>query len=194
MERLRKQINFIMEVDKLKTIYRQSYIADGSKRENDSEHSWHLALMSFILAEYAKEKIDSEKVMKMVLIHDIVEIDAGDTYAYDESGYETKEMREREAAKRIFSLLPKDQEIEMWELWDEFESCVTPDAKFAAMLDRFQPLLLNHAAGGKSWKEHEVKKDWIVQRNKITKEESDKIWEYCLEIIDENIQKGNVQI
>ena len=165
MERLEKQMQFIIEVDKVKNIFRQTYLADGNRKENDAEHSWHLALMAVLLKEYSNEEVSLEKVVPMVLIHDLVEIDAGDTYAYDEAGAATKEIRERKAAERIFGLLPEDQRSWFRQLWEEFEAYETPEAKFAHVLDNCQPLLLNDASGGRSWAEHGVKKSQIYKRN-----------------------------
>ena len=141
-----KQISFIMELDKIKKITRQTYLSDGSRKENDAEHSWHLALMAFVLADYANEPIDVLKTMKMVLLHDVIEIDAGDTYAYDTEGNKTKRERELKAADRIFGLLPEAQQKEYRGLWDEFEAMETPESKFANMLDKVQPLFLNDAS------------------------------------------------
>lgn len=191
-DRLKEQIDFILEIDKMKEILRQNYLADGSARENDADHSWHLAMMALILSEYSNEKVDVTRVVPMVLAHDLVEIDAGDTYAYDEAGALTKEKREKAAADRIFGILPKEQGTWMRGLWDEFEACNTPESKFAHVLDNSLPLFLNHAAGGISWKEHKVKRSQIYKRNRITGEGSAKIWEYMQELIQENINKGNI--
>ena len=150
MERLKQQISFILEIDKLKTIYRQSLITDKSRYENDAEHSWHLAIMAFLLAEHVEEEVDILKVIKMVLMHDLVEIDAGDTYCYDEKAKLDKREREEKCAKRIFEMLPKEQCQMMYDLWEEFELMETPEAKYAAALDRLQPVLLNYTADGKS--------------------------------------------
>lgn len=144
-ERLQQQIAFLMEIDKVKNIFRQTYLADGERKENDAEHSWHIALMAVLLQEHAEEEVDLLKVMTMVLIHDLVEIDAGDTYAYDSAGAATKRAREEKAADRIFGILPADQGAYFRELWEEFEAYETSDAKYAHLLDNFQPLLLNHA-------------------------------------------------
>lgn len=187
-----KQISFIMELDKIKKITRQTYISDGSRKENDAEHSWHLALMAFVLAEYANEPIDVLKTMKMVLLHDVIEIDAGDTYAYDMEGNKTKRERELKAADRIFGLLPKEQGEEFRSLWDEFEEMETPEAKFANMLDKVQPLLLNDAAGGKSWQEHGVKQSQVLERNKRTGEGSNAIWAYAKTLIGKNVKEGHL--
>lgn len=191
-DRLKEQIDFILEIDKMKEILRQNYLADGSARENDADHSWHLAMMALVLSEYSNEKVDVTRVVSMVLTHDLVEIDAGDTYAYDEAGALTKEKREKAAADRIFGILPKEQGTWMRGLWDEFEACNTPESKFAHVLDNSLPLFLNHAAGGISWKEHKVKRSQIYKRNRITGDGSAKIWEYMQELIQENINKGNI--
>lgn len=192
MERLRQQMEFIVEVDKVKNIIRQTYLADAGRKENDAEHSWHLALMAVLLKEYSNEEVELSKVIPMVLIHDLVEIDAGDTYAYDEVGAATKEKREKKAADRIFGLLPDDQKKWFRELWEEFEAYQTPEARFAHVLDNCQPLLLNDASGGRSWAEHGVKKSQIYKRNQYTGEGSREIWEYMKELIDKHIQLGNV--
>ena len=149
--RLEKQIAFLTEVDKEKNIFRQTYLADGKRKENDAEHSWHLALAAVLLKEHMKEDADLGRVMTMVLIHDLVEIDAGDTYAYDTEGAATKREREVKAADRIFGILPEDQGTYLRELWDEFEAYETAEAKYAHLLDNFQPLMLNDASDGKSW-------------------------------------------
>ena len=190
--RQKKQMDFILEIDKSKNVFRQTYISDGSRKENDAEHSWHLANMAFLLAEYANEPIDVLKVMKMVLIHDLVEIDAGDTYAYDSCGNETKKEREVAGARRLFSILPKDQEKLIWDLWEEFESGQTAEAKFARTLDHCQPVLLNDASGGRSWREHNVRREQIYGRNTRTHEGSEKVWRYVKGIIDKNIENGNI--
>lgn len=192
MERLRQQMEFIVEVDKVKNIMRQTYLSDAGRKENDAEHSWHLALMAVLLKEYSNEEVDLSKVVPMVLIHDLVEIDAGDTYAYDEVGAATKAERETKAADRIFGLLPEDQKKWFRELWEEFEEYQTPEARFAHVLDNCQPLLLNDASGGRSWAEHGVKKSQIYKRNQYTGEESREIWEYMKELIDKHIGLGNV--
>ncbi len=191
-ERLEKQIRFIVEADKVKNIFRQTYLADGERKENDAEHSWHLAMMAVLLQEHMKEKADLAKVMTMVLIHDLVEIDAGDTYAYDEKGARTKREREVKAADRIFGLLPEDQGTYFRELWEEFEAYETPEAKFAHLMDNFQPLLLNDASGGKSWKEHGVHRAQPMKRNERIPETSETVWEKMLEIFDKHVECGNL--
>lgn len=191
-ERLKKQLDFILEADKVKNIMRQTYLADGKRKENDAEHSWHLALMAVLLKEYAPEEVDLSKVIPMVLIHDLVEIDAGDTYAYDAVGGATQHTREEAAAQRIYGLLPEDQGKWLYDLWEEFEAYETPEAKYAHMLDNSQPLFLNNATDGISWVEHGVKKSQIYTRNRRTGEGAPKIWEYMKELIDQHVEKGHV--
>ena len=192
MTRLEKQIAFILEIDKVKQIFRQNYLADGKRRENDAEHSWHMALMALLLKEYAEEEVDVLRVITMVLLHDLVEIDAGDTYAYDDVGAITKNERELAAADRIFAILPEDQGTYFRALWDEFEAYESADAKYAHLLDNFQPLLLNDASGGISWVEHHVKKAQIYKRNEKIPEISGKIWETMQQIISQNISEGKI--
>ena len=192
-ERLQQQIAFLMEIDKVKNIFRQTYLADGERKENDAEHSWHIALMAVLLQEHAEEEVDLLKVMTMVLIHDLVEIDAGDTYAYDSEGTKSKRERELKAAERIFGILPKDQGTYFRSLWDEFEEYSTEDAKFAHLLDNFQPLLLNDASDGKSWAEHGVHKAQVCKRNERIADTSDIVWEKMLEIMDKHVEKGNLK-
>lgn len=191
-ERLQKQMDFILEVDKLKNIYRQSYVSDGSRHEEDADHSWHLALMCLLLKEYANEEIDVLKTMAMVLIHDIVEIDAGDTYAYDDAGNETKRAREVQAADRIFNILPKDQAEYFRGLWEEFEEGKTKEALFALTVDKIQPVMLNDATNGRAWQEHEVKKSQIMERNVNTSKGSETLWDYCKMLIERNVEKGKI--
>ncbi|MBE5940201.1 MAG: HD domain-containing protein [Lachnospiraceae bacterium] len=192
-ERLKKQMDFILEIDRLKKITRQTYISDASRFENDTEHSWHLAMMCMLLSEHAGGNVDMLKVMKMVLIHDIVEIDAGDTYAYDEAANATKRERELKAADRIFGLLPDDQGKELRTLWDEFEEWQTEEAKFAHTLDNIQPIMLNAATDGLAWRNHSVHKNQIMKRNERTAEGSEVLWEYGISLIEENIDKGNIK-
>ena len=182
MKRLEQQMQFIMEVDKLKQITRQSYITGGSRKETDTDHSWHLAMMCALLSEYANEKIDVLKTMEMVLIHDIVEIDAGDTYAYDAAGNQSKRQREVAAAERIFHLLPEDQAVYMRQLWEEFEAAATPEALFARTMDNIQPAMLNAspaAGNGRSWMEHQTRLSSILRRHQLTEKGSDTLWEFC---------------
>ena len=193
MERIEQQAAFAVEIDKVKNIFRQTWLADGSRKENDAEHAWHAALMAVLLAEYSNEPIDILKVVKMLLLHDLVEIDAGDSYAYDEAAQATAHEREQKAADRIFGMLPKDQRQEFRGLWDEFEEYETPEARFAHVMDNFQPLLLIDAADGKGWKEHQVKRANIEKRNRKTSKGSKRINEYIEQIIDRNIEKGNIE-
>ena len=193
MERLQKQMEFIIEVDKLKDIIRQTNLTNGERKENDAEHSWHLALMAVFLSEYSKEPVDVLQVIKMVLIHDLVEIDAGDTYLYDEAGNGTKAAREQKAADRIFNILPEDQAEELFELWREFEERTTPESKFANTLDRIQPVLLNDATEGRAWREHDVSIDQIMSKNEYTSQGSDVLWDYIQEVFENNIKKGNIK-
>ena len=192
-ERLEQQIRFILEADKVKNIFRQTYLADGNRKENDAEHSWHLALSAVLLKEHMDEDVDLTKVMIMVLIHDLVEIDAGDTYAYDAEGAATKREREVKAADRIFGLLPDDQGTYFRMLWDEFEEYETADAKFAHLLDNFQPLLLNDASDGRSWTEHGVHRSQVCRRNERIPETSGIVWDKMLEIMDKHIEKGHLK-
>ncbi|MGI6070295.1 MAG: HD domain-containing protein [Blautia sp.] len=192
MTRLEQQMGFIAEIDKVKSIFRQTYISDGSRKENDAEHSWHLAIMAALLEEYAPEGTEIARVMKMVLVHDLVEIDAGDTFAYDEKAAATQREREVAAADRIFQLLPTDQAEEYRAVWDEFEDRMTKESKFAHALDNCQPLLLNAASGGKSWKEHQVKKSQILKRNLHTPADAPKLWEFMEQMIEEHIARGNI--
>lgn len=192
MTRLEQQMNFILEIDKVKNVFRQTYLTDRNRKENDAEHSWHIAIMAILLQEYTKEPVDVLRVMTMVLLHDLVEIDAGDTYAYDADGNVTKREREVKAAERIFGILPDDQGAYFRELWDEFEEYKTADAQYAHLLDNLQPLLLNDASGGASWEEHIVKKSQIYKRNERLPEISKVIWEYMKSVIERNVEKGKV--
>ena len=192
-ERLEQQLRFIVEVDKVKNIFRQTYLADGQRKENDAEHSWHLALSAVLLKEHMKEDVDLTKVMIMVLIHDLVEIDAGDTYAYDAVGNQSKREREVKAADRIFNILPEDQAEKLRRLWEEFEAYATPEAKFAHVCDNVQPLMLNDATDGLAWREHEVKKSQVLQRNRRTGEGSQVMMEYINQILDKNVESGNLR-
>lgn len=188
--RARKQLGFLVEIDKLKTILRQNLLVDGSKRENDAEHSWSLAVMSFLLAEYASEEIDVPRVMKMVLLHDLVEIDAGDTFAYDAVGYQDKESRELAAADRIFSMLPDDQAKEFRALWDEFEEMSTPSALYAAALDRMQPLINNYLTEGHTWKLHHVAPEQIFVRMDPIRRATPGLWPLVELIVKDSQEKG----
>lgn len=192
-ERFKKQIDFILETDKLKKIFRKTYLADGSRFENDAEHSWHLALMTILLSEYSNRSIDVLKVVKMVIIHDIIEIDAGDTYCYDDAANEVKAAKEIDAAKRIFGLLPSDQHNEFMDLWIEFEQNKTAEANFANALDRFQPVNLNYASGGISWKENNIAYNQVIKRNSTIKDGSAQLWNYTKKIIDSALLKKYIK-
>ncbi|NLT08461.1 MAG: HD domain-containing protein [Ruminococcus sp.] len=189
-DRLRSQIGFMLELDKMKTLYRQTYVLNEDRKENDAEHSWHLAVMAFLLAEHSNQPVDVLKVMKMVLIHDVVEIDAGDTYCYDAEGNKTKAEREEKAAQHIFGLLPVDQKEEFYALWREFEEAATADSKFANLLDRLQPILLNYTRDGISWKEHGVYSDQVRARNLHSSEASDDIAAIIEDIISDAEAQG----
>lgn len=183
-------MEFILEIDKAKNIVRQTYLSDGVRKENDAEHSWHTAVMAFILAEYFDENIDLLKVMKMMLLHDIIEIDAGDTYCYDKEAGATQEERELKAADRIYSILPEDQAEEYMRLWLEFEKKETAESRFCAILDRLQPTILNYANKGVAWKEHDVCSDQVMGRNAVTLNGPEKISSYFKDIINKSIEKG----
>ena len=189
-ERLKKQLDFMLELDKMKNIYRQTYVLHEDRKENDAEHSWHLAILAFMLEEYAAEPIDTLKVIKMVLLHDVVEIDAGDTYLYDEEGYKSKAEREEKAAQRIFGLLPDDQRDEYYALWREFEDDITYESRFASILDRMQPLLLNYTKGGIAWKEHGVHKEQVLSRNRPYFDASHVLAEVIESVIEDAAAKG----
>jgi putative hydrolase of HD superfamily len=188
-DRLKKQIAFIEEIDGLKKICRKTLLMDGTRCENDAEHSWHLAVMAMLLCEYSAQHIDLLRVMKMVLIHDIVEIDAGDTYCYDCEGNVDKREREEKAAERLFSILPADQAAELRALWEEFEECKTPEARFAASLDRFQPLLHNYRTQGRSWKEHRITKDMVLDRNSLISKGAPQLWGYVGKILEDSVKR-----
>lgn len=192
-ERLAKQIAFSLEIDKEKNILRQTHLSGHGRNENDAEHAWHMAIMAYLLREYANEEVDITKVMLMCLIHDIVEIDAGDTYAYDSEGLATQKEREDKAKERIFSLLPEDQKNELISLFDEFEKYETPEAKFAHSMDNFQPLILNNSNEGGDWKEHGVTSKQVYGRQSKTRLGSEKIYEITDQIVQENIRKGNLK-
>lgn len=193
MERLRKQLAFILEIDKEKNILRQTHLSGNVRRENDAEHAWHMAIMLYLLREYANEKFDLAKAMMMALIHDIVEIDAGDTYAYDAEALSTQKEREDKAAKRIFGLLPKEQNAELRALFEEFEAGTTPEAKFVRVMDNLQPLLLNHSNNGGDWRAHHVSKTQVSERQRKSKAGSEILWKISEQIISENVEKGNLK-
>lgn len=180
----------MLELDKMKNIYRQTYVLHENRKENDAEHSWHLAILAFLLAEYSSVPIDVTRIMKMVLVHDVVEIDAGDTYCYDEKSNKTKAEREEKSAQRVFGLLPDDQKEEFYSLWREFEDNQTNDSKFASVLDKIQPVILNYTKNGISWKEHGVYKEQVEQRCLSSAAASDKLAELIQNIIDDAASKG----
>ncbi len=191
MDRLTRQIEFLVEIDKLKTVLRRAYLAaDASRRENSAEHSWHVSVMALVLAEYSQKDIDLSRVIRMLLIHDIVEIDAGDTGIYDSRGAVDKVDREKRGASRIFSLLPQDQYQDLLEIWDEFENSATPEAKFARAVDRLMPLIHNYHTEGKRWKEDGITYEQVLAVNQILRESSPKLWEFALSLIDECVAKG----
>ena len=192
-DRMRKQIEFALFMDKQKNIFRQNHLADNSRRENDAEHAWHMAVMAYLFREYANEDIDISKVILMCLIHDVVEIEAGDTYAYDEEAKKSQREREKIAKKHIFGMLPSDQGRELEALFDEFEAQETAEAKFVKAMDNLQPVLLHEANGGGDWKEHEVTKEQIMRRQDKTRRGSEELFEVIKDIIDKHIAEGNIK-
>lgn len=188
-QRLQKQIDFLVTIDQLKQVVRRNYLADASRPENTAEHSWHLGVMAMVLAEYANQPIDTARTVRMVLVHDIIEIEAGDTFAYDTEGYRDKAEREQKAARNLFGLLPDDQAGEMNALWEEFEAGETAEARFANALDRLLPLLQNYHSGGRSWKENHIRSDQVLQRNRPVREGSQTLYELAAEIIQEALQR-----
>ena len=192
-DRMRKQIEFALLMDKQKNIFRQNHLADNSRRENDAEHAWHMAVMAYLFREYANEDIDISKVILMCLIHDVVEIEAGDTYAYDEEAKKSQREREEIAKKHIFGMLPSDQGQELEALFDEFEAQETAEARFAKAMDNLQPVLLHEANGGGDWKEHEVTKEQIMRRQEKTRRGSEDLFTVIKDIIDKHIAEGNIK-
>ena len=192
-ERLRKQLEFALEIDKEKNILRQTHLSGHGRRENDAEHAWHMAIMAYLLREYANEEVDIAKVMLMCLIHDIVEIDAGDTCAYDEENLKTQKAREDAAKERIFSILPQDQKEELTALFDEFEAYETAESKYAHSLDNLQPLMLNDSNDGGDWVEHGVRAEQIYGRQRKTKIGSEKLFEVTDQIIKKHIERGTIR-
>ncbi len=192
-ERLQKQMNFILEIDKEKNILRQTHLSGHGRRENDAEHAWHMAIMAYLLQEYSNEPIDVGRVMLMCLIHDVVEIDAGDTYAYDQEGLSTQKEREEAAKERIYSLLPEDQKEILIGIFDEFEENQTAEAKFAHAMDNFQPLMLNNSNDGGDWREHGVCASQVYGRQSKTAEGSETLYQVTDEILKKHIEKGNIK-
>ncbi len=191
--RLTSQLAFLIEIDRLKGVVRQTSLCDGSRRENSAEHSWHLAMMAAVMAEHAGSGVDVARVVKMVLVHDLVEIDAGDTFAYDTAGYVGKDERERAAANRIFGMLPADQTAELRALWDEFEAGESAEARFANALDRLQPLLANHHSKGGSWRAHGVSRAQVLKRMAPIERALPDVWPMVLEIVQENCALGHIR-
>ena len=193
-DRLKRQLDFSLEIDKEKNVFRQTHLTGHGRNEDDAEHAWHMAIMAYLLREYANEEVDISRVMLMCLIHDIVEIDAGDTYAYDTEGLKTQKAREDAAKERIFSLLPEDQKQELMALFDEFEAYETPESKYAHAMDNLQPLILNNSNGGSDWKEHGVTSSQVYGRQSKTKLGSEKLYQEVVDkIIQEQIKKGNIK-
>lgn len=192
-ERLRRQLDFALTIDKEKNIFRQTHLSGHGRNENDAEHAWHMAVMAYLLREYANEKVDIAKVMLMCLIHDIVEIEAGDTYAYDTENLKTQKAREDAAKEKLYSILPEDQKREFIALFDEFEAYATPEAKFAHTMDNLQPLLLNNSNGGGDWKEHQVSAAQVYGRQARSREGSEQLFAVIDTIIQENIKKGSLK-
>ena len=192
-DRLKKQLEFALEIDKEKNIFRHTHLSNGGRAENDAEHAWHMAIMAYVLREYSNEDIDISKVIMMCLIHDIVEIDAGDTYAYDEEGLKTQKAREEAAKERIFSILPEDQKHELISLFDEFEAYETPESKFAHTMDNFQPLMLNDSNGGEDWRRDGATADKVYKRQRKSALGSEKLFEVIDDILQKNIAKGSLK-
>ena len=192
-ERLKKQLDFALEIDKEKNIFRQTHLSGHGRNENDAEHAWHMAIMAYLLREYSNEPVDITRVMLRCLIHDVVEIDAGDTYAYDAEGLKTQKAREEAAKERIYSLLPEDQKKELAAIFDEFEESKTPESKFAHAMDNLQPLMLNNSNDGGDWREHGVSAKQIYGRQDRTKEGSEKLYEITEQIIKKHVEKGNLK-
>ncbi len=191
--RIMKQISFFVEADKLKSVFRQSRLIGENRKENDAEHSWHISLMALILSEYAVQPLDSLRVLKMLLIHDLVEIEAGDILVYDSEGRKNQETKEREAAEKTFGLLPNEQKEELKLLWEEFESQQTAEAKFARAIDRLQPLILNYFSEGQTWLEHKPGLQKVLTVNRIIEDGSPKLWEFAQALIKESAEKGYLE-
>lgn len=189
-DRLQRQLAFIVEIDKAKSILRNSLVIEEGRRENDAEHAWHLAVMARLLAEYARDEIDIDRVIEMLLVHDLVEIDAGDTFIYDTEARERQAAKERAAADRIFGLLPPDQAAALRAAWEEFEARQTPEAKFAFALDRLQPLLLNFHTRGHAWRKHGVRREQVAAVNATIADGAPELWEYARGLIDEAVRRG----
>ncbi|WRS28478.1 HD domain-containing protein [Oscillospiraceae bacterium MB08-C2-2] len=192
-ERFEKQLHFLIEVDQMKNVLRQTLLADGSRRENDAEHSWHFALTAMLLYEYAQDsRVDLSRVIKMALIHDLIEIYAGDTFAFDIQGNQDKEARERVAADRLFALLPPDQGQEIRSLWEEFDAMETPDSQYAAAIDRLQPFVNNSVTGGHTWKKNKITAAQVYQRMDMVRISAPRLWPFVEETIHREIEAGSI--
>ena len=189
-DRLQQQFAFIVEIDRLKHVIRRNYLVDSSRRENDAEHSWHIAIAAMILAEHSDEPVDISRVIKMLLVHDIVEIDAGDTFAYDQDGHNDKDLREQRAADRLFGLLPDDQAHELRALWDEFEALETPDARFARAVDMLMPMLHNYHSNGRGWRENGVVSGQVLDRQQQIGKASAALWQFAQGLVAEAVAQG----
>lgn len=189
-DQLSQQVNFLMEIDKLKGISRQTVLVDGSRHENSAEHSWHVSVCASVLAPYASEGVELGRVLQMLLVHDIVEIDAGDTFAYDSTGRASQRDRELEASRRLFALLPEAQAAPMAQLWSEFDAMQTADARYAHAVDRFMPLLHNYYTAGKSWREHGVSRSQVLERMACIQEGMPALWPYVTWLLDDAVRKG----
>ena len=188
--RMDRQIDFIIELEGLKSVLRRSYLINGDRLENSAEHSWHICVMAMVLMEHANQPIDLNKTIRMLLIHDIVEIEAGDTYCYDDGNMVEQHQRERIAADNLFGMLPEDQARQLMALWEEFEEAQTPEARFAGAMDRFMPLLQSYFTDGKAWVENEIHKDQVIERNEPISDGSETLWEYSLSLIEEGVNRG----
>ncbi len=191
-DRLARQIDFLLEIDKLKSIYRRSYLLTEERNENSAEHSWHVAILAMVLAEHVDEPVDLPRVVQMLLVHDVVEIDAGDTFVYDQDAAARKAEQERKAADRIFGLLPDDQRAELAALWDEYERGDTPEARFAMAVDRLMPLLHNAHTRGKAWREHGVRSEQVIGVNSRIGAASVQLWDYARALIEDAVRKGHL--
>lgn len=192
-QRLQKQLEFCLKLDEAKNILRQTHLSHHGRRENDAEHAWHMAVMAYVLRDYANEPVDVGKLLIMCLIHDIVEIEAGDTYAYDEAGKKTQAEREATARDKLFGMLPADQAAELAGLFDEFDEGKSPEARFANAMDNLQPLILNHSNGGKDWTDHQVTYDQVFQRQSRTEAGSKVLFDYTQQVLDDHVKKGNLK-
>ena len=192
-ERFEKQMAFALEIDKEKNIFRQTHLSGHGRRENDAEHAWHMAIMAFLLQEYANQPIDIARTMLMCLIHDIVEIDAGDTYAYDTEALKTQKEREAAARERIFGILPPDQANCLKAVFDEFEEWETPEAKFAHALDNLQPVMLNDSNDGSDWVEHSVGISQVLKRHARSHEGSEELAAYVRELLEKHLKDGKIR-